>query len=637
MENSNDENSNDVMNEDINSDMVQTNDTSTEAADSSDAGSADTSLPAETAEETSAPDAKTDDETASDAGIASRPGNAIITDSNSTDSSPVDSKPADASIEGTNTKKPAGKARKAIIIVAAAIIVIVAAGGATYYYSSHHASAVKSYPITDASGQVKSLTTDDMKKELDVTTFYRGITINGVDVSGKTKEEAAAMLAGVESAAISKMNISLSVEDKEYPLDLSKATMTSDLTAVLEDAYNYNRTSTKTTETEAVADRYQTLILLQKTPKNFEAASTINTSDIEDAVRSLLEPLKREPVDAVAASFDTVALAFVINESVTGLDMDVDRAIADVKAAIEAKDYTKTISVNVTVTEPKVTKAFLESTLGLVSSTTTVTTDKPNRNVNIDLVCKTEDGLVLQPGESFNFNDFIGKRTSEKGYKEAPGIYGGTTRLELGGGICQTTGTLFHSVMMADLQVDERHPHSWPSAYVDEGTDATVTWGGSNFQFTNNTEYPIAIHAYYKNLHVTMEIYGRPVADGMTIKIEGKVTGRSGPGATQYVANPAAAAGTKKTERDSHDYISADCYKVYYKDGKEVKRELVYHSIYSGIPAIVSVGVRAADGTICAMDPATGAVNVPAAPTSPPVVTDTPPTAAPTTAAPTPA
>ena len=198
--------------------------------------------------------------------------------------------------------------------------------------------------------------------------------------------------------------------------------------------------------------------------------------------------------------------------------------------------------------------------------------------------------------------------------------------MELGGGICQTTGTLFHSVIMADLQVDERHPHSWPSDYVDIGTDATVTWGGSNFQFTNNTEYPIAIHAYYKDLHVTMEIYGRPVSDGMTIKIEGDVTGRSGPGPTQFVANPNAAAGSKKTERDSHDYISADCYKVYYKDGKEVKRELVYHSIYSGIPAIVSVGVRAADGTICAMDPATGAVNVPAAtPAVTPVVTDTPP------------
>jgi len=646
MENSNDENSNDVMNEDINPDGVQPNDAGAESADSSDTGSsdtgssdtgsADTALRADAAEETSVPDAVTSDTATADAGIASHPGNTIITDSNSTDSSLSDSN-SNVYILGKKAKKPAGKAKKTIIIVAAALIVIVAAGGATYYYSSHHALAVKSFPITDASGQVKSLTTEDMKKELDVTTFYRGITIDGVDISGKTKEEAAAMLAGGDSEAVSKMNISLSVEDKEYPLDLSKATMTSDLTAVLEDAYNYNRTSTKTTEAEAIADRYQTLLLLQKTPKNFDAVNTINTNDVEDAVRSLLEPLKRKAVDAVATSFDTVALAFVIDEYVTGLDIDVDGAINDVKAVIEAKEYDKTISVNVTITEPKVTKAFLESTLGLVSSTTTVTTDKPNRNVNIDLICKAEDGLVLQPGESFNFNDYIGKRTSEKGYKEAPGIYGGTTRLELGGGICQTTGTLFHSVMMADLQVDERHPHSWPSTYVDEGTDATVTWGGSNFQFTNNTEYPIAIHAYYKNLHVTMEIYGRPVADGMTIKIEGKVTGRSGPGATQYVANPNAAAGTKKTERDSHDYISADCYMVYYKDGKEVKRELVYHSIYSGIPAIVSVGVRAADGTICAMDPATGAVNVPAAPTAPPAVTAAPTaeTTAETTAAPT--
>ena len=174
---------------------------------------------------------------------------------------------------------------------------------------------------------------------------------------------------------------------------------------------------------------------------------------------------------------------------------------------------------------------------------------------------------------------------------------------------------------MADLQVDERHPHSWPSDYVDIGTDATVTWGGSNFQFTNNTEYPIAIHSYYKDLHVTMEIYGRPVADGMTIEIEGDVTSRSGPGPTQFVPNPAAAAGSKSSVRGSHDYITANCYKVYYKDGVEVKRELAFKSTYNSINAIVSVGVLAPDGTICPMDPATGAVTLPAVvvPVVPPV------------------
>ena len=541
-------------------------------------------------------------------------------------------------------KSNSPKARKAIIIAAIALLVVAGTGAAYYYTTADRpipAASVTAQTSVPAETQSNGLTLDEMKKALDADTIYPGITINGIDVSGKTKAEAALLFEDNSSSDTSKIAITLSVDGVEYALDPMLFAPSTDISAAIEEAYNYNRTSTGTDESEAIADRYQVLMDLQKTPKNFDTAYTTVEDEIKDAVHSILDPLETQPVDAAATSFDTEKLVFVIDDSKPGVAIDADGAVKDVLAAIDAKEYTKVITVGTTAIEPKVSKEELASLLGLVSSTTTKTSNKPNRNVNIDLVCKTEDGLVLQPGESFNFNKFIGQRTSAKGYKEAPGIYGGTTRMELGGGICQTTGTLFHSVMMADLQVDERHPHSWPSDYVDIGTDATVTWGGSNFQFTNNSEYPIAIHAYYKDLHVTMEIYGRPVADGMTIKIEGDVTSRSGPGPTQFVPNPAAAAGSKSSVRGSHDYITANCYKVYYKDGVEVKRELAFKSTYNSINAIVSVGVLAPDGSICPMDPATGAVTLPAVvPTAPPAtepaVTTAPsaptPTTAPTTA-----
>jgi len=536
----------------------------------------------------------------------------------------------------TNSPKLRGpKTRKAIVITAIAVVVVALTGAAAYYYTTTDrplpAAGVIEQTSVPAVTQPAGPTLEEMKNQLDVDTIYPGITINGTDVSGKTKAEAAILFEEAASSDTSKIGITLDVDGVKYALDPALFVPSTDISAAIEDAYNYNRTSTAADESQAIADRYQILLDLQKTPKNFDTAYTTAEDEITNAVHSILDPLETQPVDAAATSFDTQKLAFVIDDSKPGVDIDVDAAVKDVLAAIDAKDYKKVITVGTTAIEPKVSKEELASLLGLVSSTTTKTSDKPNRNVNIDLVCKTEDGLVLQPGESFNFNKFIGQRTSAKGYKEAPGIYGGTTRMELGGGICQTTGTLFHSVMMADLQVDERHPHSWPSDYVDIGTDATVTWGGSNFQFTNNTEYPIAIHAYYKDLHVTMEIYGRPVADGMTIEIEGDVTSRTGPGPTQFVPNPAAAAGSKSSVRGSHDYITANCYKVYYKDGVEVKREMVFKSTYNSINAIVSVGVLAPDGSICAMDPATGAVVLPAV-VIPPVETAPPatePTAAP--------
>ena len=572
--------------------------------------------------ETSTAETSTAEKSASEkSASAKRPterGSAKI-DSPKTDSQKIDSPKTD-SPKTDSPKSNHPKTRKAIIIAAIALLVVAATGAAYYYTTTDRPLPSAAAPtVTKPVGP----TIDEMKQKLDVDTIYPGIFINGVDVSGKTKAEAALLLEDSASSDTSQIAITLDVDGVEYALDPTLFAPSSDITGAIDDAYNYNRTSTKTDETEAIADRYQILLDLQKTPRNFDTPYAVTQDKIEDAVHSILDPLNKQPVDASATSFDTEKLVFVIAESEPGADIDVDGAVKDVLAAIDAKEYKKVITVGTTVIEPKVSKDELASLLGLVSSTTTKTSDKPNRNVNIDLICKAEDGLVLQPGESFNFNDYIGQRTSAKGYKEAPGIYGGTTRMELGGGICQTTGTLFHSVMMADLQVDERHPHSWPSDYVDIGTDATVTWGGSNFQFTNNTEYPIAIHAYYENLHVTMEIYGRPVADGMTIEIEGDVTSRSGPGPTSFVPNPAAAAGSKSSVRGSHDYITANCYKVYYKDGVEVKRILAFKSTYNSINAIVSVGVLAPDGTICPMDPATGAVTLPAVvvPVVPPVET----------------
>ena len=521
----------------------------------------------------------------------------------------------------TDTAKK--KTHKAIIIRVAALAVVAIAVTAVFFITA----AAKQYPAAEESKDTKAITLAEMKQALDVDTFYPGITINGVDVSGKTKEEAASLLADSAKPDAPKISITLSVNGREYPLDPSIFTITSNLPTVIDNAYNYNRADIETEDSDAIADKYQAVIVNPGAPSNFEIEYTTSCTQVDAAVHNILDPLETQAVDAVVTSFDKDALAFVIEDSSAGVAIDIDGAISDVKSAVAAKEFTKTIPVKSTVTEPKVSKENLEATLGLVSSFTTKTTDKPNRNSNINLVCETIDGLVLQPGEYFNFNEYIGQRTAAKGYKEAIGIYGGTTRMELGGGICQTTGTLFHSVMMADLQVDERNPHTWPSDYVDIGTDATVTWGGKNFQFTNNTEYPIAIHAYYNDRHVTMEIYGRPVEDGMTIEIEGNVTGRSGPGAPSYIANPSAAVGSNSTVRGGHDYISAECYKVYYKDGTEVKRVLACRSVYPAITPQISVGVLASDGSVCAMNPSTGAVSVPAAPTAAPQVTDTQPAA----------
>ena len=530
-------------------------------------------------------------------------------------------------------KMPQGKYTKWILIGALALAVLVLGGAAVYtitqkpgILSSSGSSAVSTETaVTDVSA---------MKAVLETNTFYSGIYINGINVSGKTRDEVVALFEDDPALNTPELSLSLLVEGKSYPLDTGDLLVTSDMTELIDKAYAYGRTSTKTDETEVMNDRYLTVMALEKSPMKFVSEYTADPDAIGKAVDAILLPLATDVKDASVTGFDVTTLTFTIDPSTNGLTFNARKAADDIASAIGSGDYDAAITVDTKVVKPGVTTEDL-SKLGLVSTTTTNTTDKPNRNINIDLICKAIDGLVLQPGESFNFNNFIGKRTAEKGYKMAGGIFDGTTRDELGGGICQANGTLYNSVLKADLQVDERHPHSWPSTYVPIGQDATVTWGGANFQFTNNTEYPIAIHAVYKDLTVTVEIYGRPIEDGMTIEVENAILGESAPGPTVYIADPTLPAGKKTTVRSAHSAISAVSYKVWYKDDVEVKREKADDSYYRAIQATVQVGVLGPDGTIYTMDPATGGVAIPAAP-APVVPAPTDPAPAPTDPTPAP-
>ena len=126
---------------------------------------------------------------------------------------------------------------------------------------------------------------------------------------------------------------------------------------------------------------------------------------------------------------------------------------------------------------------MIQNEFGRISSTSTQTSANSNRNHNIQITCERIDGLVLQPGEAFSFNGFIGQRTAASGYMTAGTIQDGQLRDDYGGGICQVTSMIFASVVKADLfdfdagfssETQERNEHMWPSSYADVGTDAAV-------------------------------------------------------------------------------------------------------------------------------------------------------------------
>src|ERR1035437_2069888 len=214
-------------------------------------------------------------------------------------------------------KKNSGKA---IIIVLIALIVVAATGAAAYYFSL--APKEKTYTVSDAGGQTQTLTVEELKSALDIQTFYPGITINGIDMSGKTKEQSAEYFAADPTLDNPNVAINLDVDGVSYPLDQSAVTITSNLSSVIDEAYNYNRTSTNTDEAAALIERYQTHISLQQIPKNYTTEYSADTAQIDSAVHAILDPLEKGAVDAMATTFDVTALSFVITDSAEGLSFD---------------------------------------------------------------------------------------------------------------------------------------------------------------------------------------------------------------------------------------------------------------------------------------------------------------------------
>lgn len=174
--------------------------------------------------------------------------------------------------------------------------------------------------------------------------------------------------------------------------------------------------------------------------------------------------------------------------------------------------YGETIEIPMAYVKPDILgdEAYFRDELGYCE---TPHGNNANRNTNLQLACASLNGLILQPGEEFSYNAALGERTKERGYKPAP-AYSGTNLVDsIGGGICQVSSTLYCATLYADMEIIFRVNHGFRSNYIGLGLDATVSWGKPDFQFRNNSNFPIMIQAEDSDDHVKIRIMGTEERD----------------------------------------------------------------------------------------------------------------------------
>lgn len=211
------------------------------------------------------------------------------------------------------------------------------------------------------------------------------------------------------------------------------------------------------------------------------------------------------------------------------------------------------------------------------------------KNINVGI--SKYNGLLVQQGETFSFNDHLGEVDAANGFVPELVIKAEGTVPEYGGGLCQVSSTLYRAALYAGFPIVERSPHSYAVSYYAQvlgyGLDATIYPGVHDLKFVNDSPGAIVIQAYTEGDQAYYKFYGTD--DGRKVHLEGPYQGNyRSPGPTQIVETTKLPPGARKQVEINHTGFDVTWYRYIVKDNQENKETIF--SRYKAIPAKVMVG-----------------------------------------------
>lgn len=400
-----------------------------------------------------------------------------------------------------------------------------------------------------------------------------GVYAGEVNLSGLTKEEAKdAVEEYFLEKAEEKITLTVNKEDLEVTRgDLGIAWGNPE---VVEEAYGVGKSGN-------LIKRYKAMKDLEFNNEVLELEYTADFSMVETVVSEKCTKLNKE---ATNLGLEKTENGFVVIEGQQGVVVDEAAAKEVIMAYIEDEfDGTSAmIEIPTMISEPLGSREELAKVKDLLGSfQTSFKSSNANRSKNVRTGAAHINGTVLYPGEEFSTYEYVTPFTTENGYAMAGSYLNGKTVDSMGGGICQVSSTLYNAVLMAELEVTERSPHSMMVAYVQASADAAIAGTYKDFKFKNSTDAPIYIEAYTtEGKNVVFNVYGQETRPaGRTIKYTNKVL-ESTPAVTELHADGAQGIGYRIVE-SGHNGCKAELYKEVYMDGVLQSSEKVNKSNYA--------------------------------------------------------
>ena len=296
----------------------------------------------------------------------------------------------------------------------------------------------------------------------------------------------------------------------------------------------------------------------------YDADYRVEVSFVTDPARTLTAQQLHDAVhgEMKNASYD-IETGAILPET-----LGADFGVRSAQDLLDAAAPGETVTISARIEFPAVTAKKLEEVLfrDVLGECKTRVTGTTARRTNVRLAAEKIQGYVMNAGDVFSYNETVGKRTAEAGFQPAPAYVKGETVDEIGGGICQVSSTLYYACLRGNLAITERYAHRYVPAYIDWGMDATVSWGGPDYKFTNDTLYPIRIETVYEGGWLTVRLLGTNV-DGIYAKMTNEVLSRTD-WETEYVEDEAIAPGAEEVKTTPYTGYKVKSYRhVYDKDG----------------------------------------------------------------------
>lgn len=314
-------------------------------------------------------------------------------------------------------------------------------------------------------------------------------------------------------------------------------------------------------------------------------------TDIEAEVANIAEQWDRPAKNGAISGFDKETGNFIYEDEEYGMLIDRENLAAQIQDALEQKDFDRVIEAKAEQVAPEITRAQAKEMYQVIGTFTTTTTANQDRNTNISLACDALNGLIIQPGAEFSFNQTTGNRTLERGYKPAGAYVNGVLVEEPGGGVCQVSSTLYNAVVYSGLTTTERHAHSYEPSYVTPGEDAMVSYdgySGPDMKFVNNSSTAVAIRTSFSNQKLTISIVGIPILEeGVTLSMHSEKTVELDPPEPTYEEDQTLEPGVEVVAKAAVNGSRWVTNLITTKNGTVISDEFFHNSTYKGKAATI--------------------------------------------------